>query len=77
MAWRYLLFYLIFISFHIYNEALKTYFLENMINGALKVFIPNKIFCLTLLVAFLFEGRVEGGVSGYSKCKDFHILLQP
>lgn len=48
-----------------------------MINGALKVFIPNKIFCLTLLVAFLFEGRVEGGVSGYSKYKDFHILLQP
>ena len=34
-----------------------------MINGALKVFIPNKIFCLTLLLAFLFEGRVEGGVS--------------
>ena len=44
---------LIFIPFHIYDEVLKIYFQESSFNGTLRIFIPDRIFCLTFLLAFL------------------------
>lgn len=44
---------LIFISFHIYDEVLNIYFQESNFNGTLRIFIPDRIFCLTFLLAFL------------------------